>query len=176
MKRLLIYDYWTMIFAWCMYLNGHGPAAAALGLLAGAVLLMVRSEADPWRIAALGVLMYCPILLTLSHSKIPLFFPGSYFFLAAVCLNAAAINEYLYLFRIRFITVVLAVILISTAALTSLIWILPSELYTFFGKSGLYLMDAFIFLPYLIPTACCVIYKVCVLHSGAGRQKKSLLQ
>lgn len=176
MKRLLIYNYWTMIFAWCMYLNGWSLFGAALGILAGTVLLMVKSEADPWRIVAVGVLMYCPILLALNFSRIPLFFSGSYFFLAAVCLNTAVVNEYLYLFRVKVITPLLVIMLISVSVLTILIGILPSELYTLFGKPNLYLMDAFIFLPYLIPTVCCVLYKTCLLHLNENRQKKSLLQ
>ncbi len=176
MKRLLIYNYWTMIFAWCMYLNGWSLFGAALGLLTGAILLVVKSEADPWRIVAFGVLMYCPILLALNFSRIPFFFSGSYFFLAAVCLNTAVVNEYLYLFRVKVIMPVLVIMLISIGVLTVLIGLLPSGLYTLFGKSNLYLMDAFIFLPYLIPAAACVIYKTCLLHTSEGRQKKSLLQ
>ena len=176
MKRLLIYNYWTMIFAWCMYLNGWSLFGSAAGILTAAVLLMVKSEADPWRIVAVGVLMYCPILLILSFSRIPLFFPGSYFFLAAVCFNTAAVNEYLYLFRAKVIKPFLVVMSVGMCILTVLIAILPSELYTLFGKLNLYLMDAFIFLPYLIPAAACVIYKTCLLHASESRQKKSLLQ
>ena len=176
MKRILIYNYWTMIFAWCMYLNGWSLFGTALGLLAGVILLMVKSEADPWRIVSVAVLMYCPILLVLNFSRIPLFFPGSYFFLAAVCFNTAAVNEYLYLFRAKVVMPILTIILISMTVLTILIAVLPSELYTLFGKSNLYLMDAFIFLPYLIPAAACVIYKTCLLHASENRQKKSLLQ
>ncbi len=176
MKRLLIYNYWMMIFAWCMFLNGWSLFGTVLGLLTGAILLVVKSEADPWRIVAVGVLMYCPILLALNFSKIPLFFSGSYFFLAAVCLNTAVVNEYLYLFRVKVIIPFLVIMLISISVLTILITILPSELYTLFGKPNLYLMDAFIFLPYLIPAAACVIYKTCLLHLNDIRQKKSLLQ
>ena len=176
MKRLLIYNYWTMIFAWCIYLNGWSLFGTAAGILAGVLLLTVKSEADPWRIAAVGVLMYCPILLALNFSRIPFFFSGSYFFLTAVCLNTAVVNEYLYLFRVKAIMPVLVIMLISIGVLTVLISLLPSGLYTLFGKSNLYLMDAFIFLPYLIPAAACVIYKTCLLHTSEGRQKKSLLQ
>ena len=176
MKRLLIYDYWMMIFAWCMYLNGWSLFGTAAGILASAVLLMVKSEADPWRIAAVGALMYCPILIVLNTSKIPFFFSGSHLFLAAVCFNTAVVNEYLYLFRVRYIMTIMVVMFTGMSVLTILIAVLPSELYTLFGKANLYLMDVFIFLPYLIPAAICVFYKICLLHAGENRQKKSLLQ
>ncbi|MBQ6477981.1 MAG: hypothetical protein IJI44_01300 [Erysipelotrichaceae bacterium] len=176
MKKILICDYWTMIFAWCMFLNGYGLFATAIGFLAGIILLLVKSEADPWRVIAVGVLSFCPILLALNSTKIPFYFSGSYFFLAAVCFNTAVVNEYLYLFRVRLIRAVLIVLLVSMIILTSLIAILPSRLYTLFGKTNLYLMDTFIFLPYLIPTACCVIYKTCLFQMNINRQKKSLLQ
>ena len=176
MKRLLIYNYWTMIFAWCVYLNGWSLFATALGILAAAVLLMVKSEADPWRIAAVGTLMYCPILIVLNTSKIPFFFGGSHLFLAAVCINTAVVNEYLYLFRVGHVMPILAVMFTGISVLTILIAVLPSQLYTLFGKANLYLMDAFIFLPYLIPVLCCVLYKTFRLHMAGSRQKKSLLQ
>ena len=175
MKRILIYDYWMMIVAWCMFLNGWSLFGIAFGSLTGTILLLVKSEADPWRIAAVSLLMYCPILIMLNISKIPFFFGGSHLFLAAVCFNTAALNEHLYRFRVRYIISILAVMFTGMSVLTVLIAVLPSQLYTLFGKANLYLMDAFIFLPYLIPAAVCVIYKTCLLHLNENRQKKSLL-
>ena len=158
MKKTLIGNLWLMIVAWCMYLNGFALIAMLIGI-SGTLILMIRCEADHKRCIILFVILYGLVLSELHTGTIPYFFPDLYMFMAIVIINAAATNEYYYAIRNKSVLPMLSVILVACAVLSLVIFIVPDADYSLFKKSNLFLMESFIFLPYLLPMLYSYAYK-----------------
>lgn len=159
MKRLLIYNYWLMIVAWCMFLNNNTLMAILLGLGACTVLVFIKRRINYWRMSFLSVISYVIISLILSITNIPYFFRKLYIFLAVICLNCALTSERLYLFKSKYLKPFLVAMLFCVAVLSIIAIILPNSLYTIFTKSSLLIMIGLIFLPYLLSLSFFVCYK-----------------
>lgn len=159
MKKKLIYNYWLILIAWCMFLKDLTLLATLLGL-GGIVLLMkINRRINYWRLSFLSVILYVTISVFLSMSNIPYFFPKLYVFLAVICLDAAFTFERLYLFKSKYIVPFLVTMLMSLSVLSIIAFALPSDLYTLFTKTSLYIMIQIIFLPYLATLSLCFVYK-----------------
>ena len=164
MRRKLIYNYWLMIIAWCMFLNRLTLLAILFGLAACAMLAMIQRRINYWRMSFVSVISYVMISFLLIRSNIPYFFSELYIFLAVVCLNLAFTNERLYLFKSKYLKPFLIVMLISISVLSIIAYLLPNDLYTLFSKSSLYAMICLIFLPYIVTVMYCLSYKWLLVH------------
>ena len=174
MRRKLIYNYWLMIVAWCMFLNDMVLLAIALGLLACAMLLCMRRKINYWRMSFLSLMLYCIASFILSFTNIPYYFSKLYLFLAVISLNSAFTFERLYLLKSKYIKPFLVTMFISMAVLSIIAIILPDSLYSLFTKNSLMIMINLIFLPYLIPCAMCLTYREGIKYLNSSfLQKKT---
>ena len=151
MKRRLIREYWLILVAWCAYLNSWNIIAYVIMMAATGYALMIRCEADHWRIAAVCISCYSVMMAVLFASNVPYFYPDLHIFLAFVAFNSALTNEYLIRLKKQHILPLLLMGLISMAILTICIMIVPAENYSLFTRNSLLKMSAFIFLPFLSP-------------------------
>ena len=159
MKKKLIYNYWLIIIAWCMFLNDLTLLATLLGLGGIALLMTINRRINYWRLSFLSVILYVTISTFLSMSNIPYFFEKLYIFLAVICLDAAFTFERLYLFKNKYIVPFLVIMLISLCVLSIVAFALPSDLYTLFTKTSLYILILIIFLPHMTALSVCFVYK-----------------
>lgn len=159
MKKKLIYNYWLIIIAWCMFLNDLTLLATLLGLGGIALLMTINRRINYWRLSFLSVILYVTISTFLSMSNIPYFFEKLYVFLAVICLDAAFTFERLYLFKNKYIVPFLVIMLISLCVLSIVAFALPSDLYTLFTKTSLYILILIIFLPHMTALSVCFVYK-----------------
>lgn len=171
MKKKLIYNYWLIIIAWCMFLNDLTLLATLLGFGGIALLMTINRRINYWRLSFLSVILYVTISVFLSMSNIPYFFPKLYIFLAVVCLDAAFTFERLYLFKSKYIVPFLVTMLMSLSVLSIVAFALPGDLYTLFTKASLYILILVIFLPYLVTLSLCF---VCKYIKNAIKNKKYL--
>lgn len=159
MRRILIYNYWLLTIAWCMFLNDYVVLSILLGLLGSAILVFMKRRVNYWRMSFISVISYITIFLILSMSNIPYYFDKIYIFLAIICLNLALTIERLRLFKIKYIQPFLVIMLIGMIVLSIIACILPSSLYTLFTKNSLYIMIGIIFLPHIASISICIAYK-----------------
>ena len=159
MNRKLTYNYWLMIVAWCMFLNGYNLLANMFGIAACAVLSTMSKRINYWRMCFVTLIIFVTISLLLINSNISYFFPKLYYFLAFICLDMALTNEHLYLFKSKYLKPFLIVIAIDLVVLSLIVLVLPADLYSLFTKKSLFLMICLIFLPYLISIAICIASK-----------------
>ena len=159
MKMALFKDSCLMIIAWCVYLNGYSFMAMVLALLSSIYLLVIKSEVNYWRIAAIALGIYVVSESILRFSNIPYFFPDLKYFMIFTSLNCSLANEYLYMIKYKFIFPVLIIIILYVVLLSLVICMLEEASYTMFGKKNLYLMVMFIFFPYLSVMACACFSK-----------------
>lgn len=159
MRRLLIYNYWLIIIAWCSFLNDLSLLAIILCLGACALLLKINKEVNYWRMSFLSVISYVTISFFLSMSNIPYFFPKLYFFIAIICLDLALTFERLYLLKSKYLYPFLIVMAICVSVLSLVVLLLPNSLYTLFSKNSLFAMLSLIFLPYIVPLAYIIVYR-----------------
>jgi len=159
MNRVLCINSYLMMIAWCLLLNGHYYGGILFSVMATVLLWKGRKKINNWRILFTGLLSYCVVRSCLFASDIPYFFPELHGFMILICMNVALLNEYLLLLKVRFIVPFASVTLVLGALLSAIIFILPEDLYSLFGKNNLYLMCSFIFLPYLLPSLLCIAYK-----------------
>ena len=157
MKMTLLRNYWLMIIAWCLYLNGYEVLSGVLVFGASGYLLVMKSEVNYWRIAAVALTICVLSEMVLLDSNIPYFFPGLKYYLILTSINCALANEYLYAIKNRFILPVLISVSLYVCAMSVVVYMLPEQSYTILGKNSLYLMIMFIFLPYLsVMTIACL--------------------
>lgn len=169
MKMTLLRNYWLIIMAWCFYLNGHGMIGAVLTIMACALVLIVKSEVNLWRVSAISLAVYGLSLIVLMNTNIPYFFPGLKYFLILTSIDCGLTNEYLYVIRKRFILPVLITIVLYLCGLFAVISLLPAQSYTMFTKGNIVLMAMFIFSPYLITmTFACMFQDRVVLSKNGG--------
>lgn len=159
MRKKLIYNYWLITIAWCMFLNDYTVLAILCGIGGCFMLIRINRRINYWRAAFLSVLSYSMISLFLTRSNIAYFFPNIIIFLAVISLDLSLTNERLYLFKSKYLKPFLAIMLIGLSVLSIIVIILPNELYTMFTKSSLYVMISLIFLPYVIPLISCLLFK-----------------
>ena len=159
MRKRLIREYWLILVAWCVYLNGWNIIAYVIMTAATGYALMNRCEADHWRIAAICISCYSVMMAILFASNIPYFYPDLHIFLAFIALNSALTNECLIRLRKQFIFPLLLMGLIGILILTLSIMMVPTEDYSLFTRGSLLRMSAFIFLPFLTPLAAQYGYK-----------------
>jgi len=171
MKRKLIYNYWLMIVAWCMFLNNLTILAVVLCLLGSILIILTNVRINYWRVAFVSVISYTIISLILSMSNICLFFPKLYVFIAAISLNLSLVNDRLYLIKSKYLKPFLVVMTMGYIVLSLVAVILPNDLYSIFTKSSLYIMISIIFLPYLIPLVYCIGYKEVRLYLNNRKTK-----
>ena len=174
MRRKLIYNYWLMIIAWCMFLNRLTLLAIILGLGACAMLVTIDRRINYWRMCFVSVISYVMISFLLIRSNIPYFFSKVYIFLAVICLNLAFTNERLYLFKSKYLKPFLLVMLIGISVLSIIAYLLPNSLYTLFSKSSLYMMICLIFLPYIVCLSYCLVYKWLIKNIETKQEFKYL--
>lgn len=159
MRKKLIYNYWLILIAWCLFLNKLTLLAILFGLGACAILATIQRRINYWRMCFVSVISYVLVSLLLIRSNIPYFFSQMYVFLAVICLNVAFTNERLYLFKSRYLKPFLFVMIIGLSVLSTIAFILPNDLYSLFSKISLYIMICLIFLPYLVSLSICLVYK-----------------
>lgn len=157
--KTLIKNYWMMILAWCLLLNGYDSLGIILAMFTCLYALIVLREVNYWRVIAVCMIEFSVSLMFLMSSSIPYYFPKLLTFLTVISLNAAISNEYLTALKRKHLMWFILAIISCMFVLSLLIIILPDELYTMFTKTNLFLMEAYIFLPYLIPTICVYTYK-----------------
>lgn len=172
MKKILIYNYWLMIVAWCMFLNDYILLAILLGLIGCVLLLIINRKIDYWRMSFMSVISYVIISFILLNSSVSYFFPKLYMFLAIISLDSAFTFERLYLYKVKYLLPFLMVMVISATVLSIIALILPSSLYTIFTKTNLLLMINFIYSPFLIPLVGLVAYKKIRNHTMKGILQK----
>ena len=157
MKKVLIRNYWLMMISWCLFLNNKETLAIIIAMMACVYLLLVKSEVNYLSIILIGLLMFVANCSILFISYIPYYFPKLHLLLMVVCFNTAIAYQHLNMYKNKFILPILSLISIGMFILSGLIVILPDYLYTIFSKRNLFIMEAFIFLPYLIPLVCIAI-------------------
>lgn len=159
MNRKLTYNYWLMIVAWCMFLNGYNLLANMFGIAACAVLSTMSKRINHWRMCFVGLIIFVIISFLLINSNISYFFPKLSGFLVTICINCSLTFEYMYLLKSKFIVPYLLVMVVSMSVLSIITMVLPNSSYSLFTKRSLYIMELVIFLPYLIPCAYVYSYK-----------------
>ena len=159
MRKKLIYNYWLIIIAWCMFLNDLTLLAILCGLLACGMLVYINRRVNYWRMAFVTILSYVTISLFLLRFNISYFFPKIHVFLAVISLDLSLTNERLYLFKSKYLKPFLAIMLMSLSVLSIIVLVLPNDLYTLFTKPRLFAMICLIFLPYLVPMMICICSK-----------------
>lgn len=159
MKRKLIYNYWLITIAWCMFLNDCVVLSILLGLLGCAILVFMKRRINYWRMSFISVISYITIYLILSMSNIAFYFNSIYIFLAIICLDLSLTVERLCLLKIKYIQPFLVIMLTGMTVLSIITCILPSDLYILFTKSSLFIMIGIIFLPHIVSVSICIAYK-----------------
>ena len=169
MIKKLIYNYWLIGIAWCMFLNDLTLLAVILGLLGMCVLLSIDRGINYWRMSFMSVISYVIISFILSYTNIYYYFENIYIFLAVICLDLSFTFERLYLLKSKCLKPFLAILAFSLSVLSLIALVLPNSLYTLFTKKSLYVMINIIFLPYLVPLVLCYCYKKIRRKSRAER-------
>ena len=164
----LLRNYWLAIMAWGLYLNGHMMPASFLMLMACGLLLIVKSEVNLWRVAAVSLFVYVLSLIVLMNTNIPYFFPDLKYFLIMSSIDCGLANEYLYVIRKRFILPVLITVVLYLCGLLAVVGMLPEESCTILGKGNICLMAMFIFSPYLITMILACAFQGRVVLSKNG--------
>lgn len=159
MKTALIRNYWMLIIAWIFALQGYGVLATLLAILACVMLCVGENLIINWRTLSIGLIIYLLIRTLLNGTCILYYFKELKIFLLAFAFDVACANEYLYFLKTRYVIEFLMFKFIVVVIFSLITFILPSELYTMFTKTNLYLMLSIIFLPYLFSDMYCVIYK-----------------
>lgn len=159
MKETLIRNLWLMIIAWCLYLNGYTLIAMGTALITGVCVLVKKGEADLKRSGLFALCMYT-VILSLYHSgNIPYFFPSLHTFGAMIAFDAAILQELMYKIRRKEMLTILSFMLMAYLLITLLVIFADESDYALFGKSSLFLMNAFIFLPFLIPSVLIYVHR-----------------
>lgn len=151
MKDTLIYDLWGMIIAWCLYLNGYILLSVLLAMACGLYLAVMEGEVLKQKELLAFVCIYVAMLCLYYTSSIPYFFPSLHIFMAAMMFNAAVCYGLYGKMKRKDLVKILGFVSLAFLAVFILISFVPGEDYTLFGRSSLYLMESFIFLPYQIP-------------------------
>ncbi len=159
MRRKLIYNYWLIIIAWCMFLNDLITLSIVCGLLACGMLVYINRRVNYWRMSFVTILAYVTVSFFLLRFNISYFFPKIHLFLAVISLDLSLTNERLYLFKSKYLKPFLAIMLISLSVLSIIVLVLPNDLYSLFTKPSLFAMICLIFLPYLVPLTICICRK-----------------
>lgn len=159
MKRLLIYNYWLVIIAWCLFLNDYIILPMLLGLGGCAILVFMKRRFNVWRIGCLSMVIYITISFILSLTNIPYYFSKFYVFLAIVCLNLALTFERISLFKNKYLMPFLMTMIISMVILSIVAAIVPDSLYSLFTKNSLFLMINIIFLPQILAIVVSIMSK-----------------
>lgn len=159
MKTALIRNYWMMIIAWIFALQGYGVLATLFTILACVMLCVGENLIINWRTLSIGLIVYLLIRVLINGTCILYYFKELKIFMLAFAFDVACANEYLYFLKTRYVIEFLVFKFIVVVIFSLITFILPSELYTMFTKSNLYLLLSIIFLPYLFSDMYCVIYK-----------------
>lgn len=159
MRRRLIYNYWLIIVAWCLFINDLSVLAILFSLTASTAMLLIRHKINFWRMSFVCILSYVVVSFILSYTNISYYFDKLYYFVATICLNLALTNERSYLLKSKYLITLANVMAACIFVLSTIVIILPDSLYTLFTKGSLYMMICTIFLPYLIPIVVCLVYR-----------------
>lgn len=156
MKRMITVNYWIMSVAWALCLDGKNGLGIGLGIFATIVLSTYRKGINLWRVLSNALMTIMIVLPIYFFGNIHYFFPKLYIFLIVMAYNSAIVNEYLSLYKNRFIMPFVLTIFVSSVILALIIVVLPGESYSLFTKQSLMFMNGFIFLPYLIRPVLCM--------------------
>ena len=99
MKKVLIENLWLMAIGWCLYLNDHILASAAIMCFAALYSLYVIGEVDVLRCAVTFIGIYILTLCLYLAGNIPYFFPSLHTFGAMIAFDAAILQELMYKIR-----------------------------------------------------------------------------
>lgn len=159
MKKVLIENLWLMAIGWCLYLNDHILASAAIMCFAALYGLYVIGEVDVLRCAVTFIGIYILTLCLYLAGNIPYFFPSLHTFGAMIAFDAAILQELMYKIRRKEILTILSFMLMAYLLITLLVIFVDESDYALFGKSSLFLMNAFIFLPFLMPSVLVYVHR-----------------
>ena len=151
MNKFLMINGWLLLASWSLYLNGALILAVFAALLGSLILLYSESEVAYLRITALCTGAYLFTLIVLYAGHIPYFFPDLRIFMIFVIFDAGIVNEALSDINSPTLAKAMAVMSGIFAVLCLIIMALPQDDYSIFGKSSLFVMGCFIFLPFLLP-------------------------
>ncbi|MDO4198695.1 MAG: hypothetical protein Q4D13_06885 [Erysipelotrichaceae bacterium] len=156
MKKMLTVNYWVMSMAWSMCLNEMNAGALILALCSTIVLSTLRKGINLWRVIAYSLLSMIIMLPVYYLGNIHYFFPSLYLFLIMASINSGLVNEYLCMYKNRFMFPFVLTIIMGILMSTVVILLLPAENYSLFSKQSLLIMVGYIFLPYLVRPLCCM--------------------
>ena len=172
-KMIVIINYWLMIIAWCLFLNGNIFLSEVV-IIIGSLLLIRNNKINHSRLAIYSLLNMFVLTVILNSSRIPYFFPKMPIHLLLIGINCAITNECLNRLNSHFILPIIFIILLSLIFISILIIIIPAEFYSLIGKANLLLLESFIFLPYLISSVLNVVSKAHKKNKNTYITKKEL--
>lgn len=174
MKKVLIENLWLMAIGWCLYLNDHILASAAIMCFAALYSLYVIGEVDVLRCAVTFIGIYILTLCLYLAGNIPYFFPSLHIFMAAVMFDVFACIEYFASMKRKDLLPILMFVFGAMIAIFIAIAAAPEDEYTLFSKASLYLFGSFIFLPYLIPMTYCYVVRTLRVIERRSIQKQGV--
>ena len=170
--KTIVKNCWLMMIGWSLILNSQTMIGTVFAIAGCILLVLTLKEVNYWRICSVCMFLYAACLLTLLSGSIPYYFPELYFFLSAVCLDAALTHEHLCSVEKRQVSGFILVILSCLAVLSVLILILPEEPYLLFTKKNLFRMGGLIFLPYLFPAVTVLACRM--IRGSRSRHEKRI--
>ncbi|MBQ9425646.1 MAG: hypothetical protein IJU42_06850 [Erysipelotrichaceae bacterium] len=159
MKMTVIVNLWTMIIAWCLYLNGYTLVALLVSGMAAVIVLMMIGEVNYKRMVFTAVALYAFLFGLYITSSIPYYFSALHIFFSIQILDASIVGEYLYQADRDFVQAILSVCAVSMAVIFVVILMVNDADYSLFTKNNLFLMESFIFLPYFQSCICPLAYR-----------------
>ena len=118
--KTILKNCWMMMIGWSLVLNSHSVIGTAFAIAACIYLIYTLRRVNYLRVSFLCLFLYAGCVMTMSAGGIPYYFPELYFFLPAVCLDAALMNEYLQSLQKRELFLLVLTIVSCTAVLAIL--------------------------------------------------------
>lgn len=159
MRKKLIYNYWLILSAWCLFLNDLTLVAIVLCLGGCALLVSIKRRINYWRLCFLSVTLYVTIAVFLSFSSVSYFFPKLYIVFAFISLDLALTFERMYFIKNKYLLPFLIEVIFGMIVLSVVAVLLPASNYSIFTKNNLFVMIYLIFLPCMAPILGCLAYK-----------------
>lgn len=159
MKKLITVNYWIMSVAWSLCISERNAVGVIMALAATIVLSALRKGVNYWRVLANALLTVMAVMPLYYLSNIHYFFENLGVLLVIAGFNSAFANEYLCRYKTRYMSPYVLTLLLSGITLALIIVVLPANEYSLFTKQSLYIMNGFIFLPYLLRPAICIVLR-----------------
>ena len=166
MKKVMIYDLWTCMIAWSLFLSGYQYGGILVAGLCSLYNCCFVRKMNIWRLFSVFILSLLAGAFFISHSNIRTVYHCIFPFLSIMMLDYALINELSCKLKAKSMLIIYMFVVFTTFMAAAIALIIPDDPFLPFYRTNCLVFVFIIFFPAFVEMTVCLLAKLTVKRAA----------